>query len=108
MRDGIYHQHHHDSFYFSSEPWRAVEDRISSDYTALTPLKEDRFPGSFLHIFSTVYAAGHYSYKWAEVSKFSVIRFPSVSFGHRARPSVIATIVSITRIDTSKEKKTER
>ena len=78
-------------FIFSSEPWRAVEDRISSDYTALAPLKEDRFPGSFLHIFSTGYAAGYYSEKWAKVSKFSVIRFPSLSFGHRARPSVVIT-----------------
>ncbi|XP_067042636.1 uncharacterized protein [Acropora muricata] len=51
----------------SSEPWRAVQEKISSDYTVLAPLKEDRFPCSFLHIFSAGYAAGYYSYKWAEL-----------------------------------------
>ena len=34
----------------------------------ITPLySEDRFPQSFSHIFAGGYAAGYYSYKWAEV-----------------------------------------
>ena len=53
---------------YSSEPWRVVQNRISDDYTVLKPLDEDRFPCSFAHIFSSGYAAGYYSYKWAEVS----------------------------------------
>merc|ERR1719198_1760228 len=33
----------------------------------LKPLPTDRFLNSFAHIFAGGYAAGYYSYKWAEV-----------------------------------------
>eukprot|EP00112_Aurelia_sp_Birch-Aquarium-sp1_P006643 Seg1729.7 transcript_id=Seg1729.7/GoldUCD/mRNA.D3Y31 product="putative cytosolic oligopeptidase A" protein_id=Seg1729.7/GoldUCD/D3Y31 len=51
----------------SNESWPIVMKRIADDYTVVKPLPEDMFPCSFTHIFAGGYAAGYYSYKWAEV-----------------------------------------
>ena len=77
-----------------------VQRSIAEATTVLPPLPEDRFLCSFGHIFAGGYAAGYYSYKWAEVlsaDAFSAFeeagledREAVAKTGRRFRESVLA------------------
>ena len=58
---------HHEFDPAGDEDLWQVDQRIAAEYSVLTPLPENRFLCTFGHIFAGGYAAGYYSYKWAEV-----------------------------------------
>jgi oligopeptidase A len=77
-----------------------IRRRIAETTTVMPPLPEDSFLCAFGHIFSGGYAAGYYSYKWAEVlSADAFAAFEEAGLedeqtiaevGHRFRDTVLA------------------
>ena len=70
-------------------------DAVRRDVAVMTPPSWNRMPNSFSHIFAGGYAAGYYSYKWAEVlSSDAFAAFEESNFsaetGLRFRDTVLA------------------
>jgi oligopeptidase A len=70
-------------------------DQVRKEVSVLRPPAFNRMPNSFAHVFAGGYAAGYYSYKWAEVlsadafAAFAETRFAPET-GHRFRDTVLA------------------
>lgn len=71
-------------------------EQIRDEVAVSRPPKWNRFPNSFSHIFAGGYAAGYYSYKWAEVlsadaySLFEELGVLSEEAGKRFQSEVLA------------------
>ena len=95
--------------------YQAVDDRyreVASKTALFEPLSEDRFLCSFLHIFAGGYAAGYYSYKWAEVlsaDAFAAFEVAGLEnevvikkIGHKIKETVLALGGSLTPAEVFK------
>ncbi len=84
-------------------------DNVRKQVAVVIPPEWNRFPHSFSHIFAGGYAAGYYSYKWAEVlsadafSLFEEIGILSEEAGTKFRKEILAKGGSRPTIDSFKK-----
>ena len=89
-----FHLHFHQEGYKSAEI-QATLDKIREKTTVIRPPEYNRFQHSFTHIFAGGYAAGYYSYKWAELlsaDAFSKFEENGI-FDHRTGEQFLHTIL---------------
>jgi oligopeptidase A len=59
--------HLHHDFDPARDSWLGLLQEVRRRVAVIQPPEWNRFPCQFSHIFGGGYAAGYYSYKWAEV-----------------------------------------
>ncbi|RXJ98338.1 peptidase M3 [Arcobacter sp. CECT 8986] len=57
----------HQKLYNNGEEIQSLLDSIRAEFSPILPPSYNKFQNGFSHIFGGGYAAGYYSYKWAEV-----------------------------------------
>ena len=63
----LFDMHLHHDFDRAADSVQALMERVRQRVAVVHPPEWNRFPNQFSHIFGGGYAAGYYSYKWAEV-----------------------------------------
>jgi len=79
----------------ATDPVLSTLAEVRREISVLRPPEWNRMPSSFSHVFAGGYAAGYYSYKWAEVLSADVFAaFVETGFsaetGHRFRDTILA------------------
>ena len=86
----------HSEYDPNSNNFLSLLDKVRDQVSVVRPPNWNRFPHSFSHIFAGGYAAGYYSYKWAEVlsadaySLFEEMGILSSEAGNKFRKEILS------------------